>query len=57
MDIKAQKAISYRYDRHSIQKEMRKLRDKYKKMELRLRQVDLELIQRDKNLDLPKNKI
>ncbi len=36
---------------------MEKLRDKYKKMELPLCEVDLELIQRDKDLDLPKGKI
>jgi septal ring factor EnvC (AmiA/AmiB activator) len=40
-----------------IQKEIEKLRDDYKKMELRPCQVDLELIQRDKDLDLLKDKI
>jgi len=40
-----------------IQKEVEKLRDEYKKMELRPCHGDLDLIQRDKDLDLLKHKI
>lgn len=40
-----------------IQKEIEKLRDDYKKMELRPCHGDLDLIQRDKDLGLLKDKI
>ncbi len=40
-----------------IQKELEKLRDEYKKMELRPCHGDLDLIQRDKDLGLLKDKI
>jgi hypothetical protein len=40
-----------------IQKEIEKLRDEYKKMELRPCHGDLDLVQRDKDLDVLKDKI
>ncbi len=40
-----------------IQREIEKLRDEYKKMELRPCHGDLDLIERDKELGLLKNKI
>ena len=40
-----------------IQKEIEKLREEYKKMELRPCHGDLDLVQRDKDLDVLKDKI
>jgi hypothetical protein len=40
-----------------IQKEIEKLRDEYKKMELRPCHGDLDLVQRDKDLGVLKDKI